>query len=131
MYNLQEKQNKNLNSLSKKLTKNVAFVRTIAVFPRYFLEIIIFLVLVPTSIIFFLNNENDLNSIIPILSSFIFGLYKLSPAVQSIFSAFVNIKTDLSAFEAFKGDLKLHQETDLDHVGNPEKNKVTLYLILL
>ena len=47
-------------------------------------------------------------------------MYKLSPAVQSIFSAFVNIKTDLSAFEAFKGDLKLHQETDLDHVGNPE-----------
>ena len=120
LYNLQEKQNKNLNSLSKKLTKNVAFVRTIAVFPRYFLEIIIFLILVPSSIIFFLNDQNDLNSIIPILSSFIFGLYKLSPAVQSIFSAFVNIKTDLSAFEAFKGDLKLHQETDLDHVGNPE-----------
>ena len=67
---------------------------------------------------FFLNNENDLNSIIPILSSFIFGLYKLSPAVQSIFSAFVNIKTDLSAFEAFKGDLKLHQ--DADYVGNSE-----------
>ena len=53
LYNLQEKQNKNLNSLSKKLTKNVAFVRTIAVFPRYFLEIIIFLILVPSSIIFF------------------------------------------------------------------------------
>ena len=123
LYNLQEKQIKNLNSLSKKLTKNVAFVRTIAVFPRYFLEIIIFLILVPSSIIFFLNDQNDLNSIIPILSSFIFGLYKLSPAVQSIFSAFVNIKTDLSAFEAFKGDLKLHQETDIDRVGNSETKK--------
>ena len=72
---------------------------------------------------FFLNDQNDLNSIIPILSSFIFGLYKLSPAVQSIFSAFVNIKTDLSAFEAFKGDLKLHQETDIDRVGNSETKK--------
>ena len=50
LYNLQKNIIKNLISISKKLAKNVAFVRTAAVFPRYFLEIIIFLILIPSTL---------------------------------------------------------------------------------
>ncbi len=112
LYNLQDNLYNKLKLLSKKLTKNVAFVRTSAVAPRYFLEILIFLILIPASLYTFINKDNDLNDILPIVTAFIFALYKISPAVQAIFSAFVNIKTDLSAYDTFKKDIHLIEKSE-------------------
>lgn len=123
LYNLQQTLHKNLSLLSEKLTINVAFVRTAAVAPRYLLEIIIFIILIPTSLFIFINEENNLNSIIPIISSFVFGLYKLSPAVQSIFAAFVNIKTDITAFEIFKDDIVINSTIE-DKIEDKPKEQI-------
>ena len=107
LYNLQENLYNKLKHLSEKLTRNVSFVRTSAVAPRYFLEILIFCILIPASLYTFVNKENNLNDVFPVVTAFIFGLYKISPAVQAIFSAFVNIKTDLTAYDTFKRDIHL------------------------
>ncbi len=112
LYNLQDKLNNKLKILSKKLTKNVAFVRTSAVAPRYFLEILIFLILIPASLYTFINKNNDLNDVLPIVTAFIFALYKISPAIQAIFSAFVNIKTDFTAYDTFKNDILLNEKSE-------------------
>lgn len=105
LYNLQKNITNNLINISEKLTKNVAFVRTTAVFPRYFLEIIIFLILIPSALLIFSFGESKIIEVLPIFSSFIFGLYKLSPAAQSIFTSIVSIKSEFSAFENFRADM--------------------------
>ena len=112
LYNLQDNLYNKLKLLSKQLTRNVSFVRTSAVAPRYFLEILIFLILIPASLYTFINKDNDLNDILPMVTAFIFALYKISPAVQAIFSAFVNIKTDFSAYDTFKRDIHLIEKLE-------------------
>jgi len=118
LYNLQDNLNFKLKTLSSKLTKNVSFVRTAAVVPRYFLEILIFLILIPVSLHTFIYGDNDLNNIFPIITSFIFALYKISPAVQSIFSAFVNMKTDITAYDFFKKDIQINEKLIKNHLNN-------------
>lgn len=125
LYNLQDNLYNKLRLLSKQLTKNVSFVRTSAVAPRYFLEILIFLILIPASLYTFINKDNDLNDILPMVTAFIFALYKISPAVQAIFSAFVNIKTDFSAYDTFKRDIHLIEK--LEDKNSKVKHKKIYY----
>ena len=125
LYNLQDNLYNKLRLLSKQLTKNVSFVRTSAVAPRYFLEILIFLILIPALLYTFINKDNDLNDILPMVTAFIFALYKISPAVQAIFSAFVNIKTDFSAYDTFKRDIHLIEK--LEDKNSKVKHKKIYY----
>ena len=53
------------------------------------------------------------------MTAFIFALYRISPAIQAIFAAFVNIKTDLSAFNTFKKDVQIYSYSN-------EKNLQTI-----
>ena len=121
LYNLDSSLVNNLKKLSLRLAKNVAFMKTVAVVPRYLLEIILFIVLIPLLIILFANQNNDFVNILPLLSAFIFGIYKLSPAIQSIFASVVNIRSDLTAFDSFKKDIENKSD-----VGRFEKNSFNI-----
>lgn len=123
LYDLQQNLYKKLSALSKKLTLNVSFVRTAAVTPRYLLEILIFIMIIPLSLYFFLYENQNLDTIFPTLTAFIFALYKISPAVQAIFAALVNIKTDYSAFDIFKNDIKMYEKTT-GRIFNYESKKI-------
>ncbi|WP_298910940.1 ABC transporter ATP-binding protein [uncultured Psychrobacter sp.] len=74
--------------------------------PRYFMELIAFGTMIGLVLLLIKLHEGNLGAVLPILAVYALAAFKLLPALQQIYSSIAQIKGNLSAFEAVKGDLE-------------------------
>ena len=74
--------------------------------PRYFMELIAFGSMIGLVLLLIKLHAGNLGAVLPILAVYALAAFKLLPALQQIYSNIAQIKGNLSAFEALKGDLK-------------------------
>lgn len=74
--------------------------------PRYFMELIAFGTMIGLVLLLIKLHEGNLGTVLPILAVYALAAFKLLPALQQIYSSVAQIKGNLSAFEAVKGDLE-------------------------
>jgi len=84
--------------------------------PKFWVELLAFGSIIILSMLLFFQSEQAFINMVPTLSVFIMGSYKLLPAFQQIYSNFSNIKSAQSALDNIKNDLI---------TGNLEANDVT------
>ena len=74
--------------------------------PRYFMELIAFGSMIGLVLLLIKLHEGNLGIVLPILAVYALAAFKLLPALQQIYSSLSQIKGNIAAFEALKGDLK-------------------------
>ena len=74
--------------------------------PRYFMELIAFGTMIGLVLLLIKLHEGNLGAVLPVLAVYALAAFKLLPALQQIYSSIAQIKGNLSAFEAIKGDLE-------------------------
>ena len=74
--------------------------------PRYFMELIAFGSMIGLVLLLIQWHEGNLGAVLPILAVYALAAFKLLPALQQIYSSLAQIKGNLAAFEAVKGDLE-------------------------
>ncbi len=74
--------------------------------PRYFMELIAFGSMIGLVLLLIKLHEGNLGAVLPILAVYALAAFKLLPALQQIYSSLAQIKGNLAAFEAVKGDLE-------------------------
>lgn len=84
--------------------------------PKFWVELLAFGSIIILAMLLFFQSEQAFINMVPTLSVFIMGSYKLLPAFQQIYSNFSNIKSAQSALDNIKNDLI---------TGNLEANDVT------
>lgn len=74
--------------------------------PRYFIELIAFGAMVSLVLVLIKLHSGNLGEVLPILAVYALAAFKLLPALQQIYSSISQIKGNIAAFEAVKGDLE-------------------------
>lgn len=74
--------------------------------PRYFMELIAFGTMIGLVLLLIKLHEGNLGTVLPILAVYALAAFKLLPALQQIYSSIAQIKGNLAAFEAVKGDIE-------------------------
>ena len=74
--------------------------------PRYFMELVAFGAMIGLVLLLIKLHEGNLGTVLPVLAVYALAAFKLLPALQQIYSSVAQIKGNLSAFEAVKGDLE-------------------------
>lgn len=80
--------------------------------PRYFMELIAFGSMIGLVLLLIKWHEGNLGAILPILAVYALAAFKLLPALQQIYASIAQIKGNLAAFEAVKGDLERSYESN-------------------
>jgi HlyD family secretion protein len=73
--------------------------------PRYFMELVAFGSMISLVLFFFIMQNGNSASILPILSVYAVSGMKLLPAFQQIFAAVSSIKSNIGAFESIQHDV--------------------------
>jgi ATP-binding cassette, subfamily B, bacterial PglK len=73
--------------------------------PRYFMELVVFGIMISLVLLLIKLHEGNLGTVLPILAVYALAAFKLLPALQQIYSSIAQIKGNISAFDAIKGDL--------------------------
>ncbi len=95
---------------SKNINKKIAFNRSIAITPRYLLELIFLGALSFIVIMSNVSQNSTLLTFIPTFTVYIFAGYKLLPSAQTIFSAATTLSSEISSYLRFKNDLKKNEQ---------------------
>ncbi len=74
--------------------------------PRYFMELIAFGSMIGLVLFLIKTHQGDLGTVLPILAVYALAAFKLLPALQQIYFSMTQIKGNVAAFEAIKGDLQ-------------------------
>ncbi|WP_298737854.1 ABC transporter ATP-binding protein [uncultured Psychrobacter sp.] len=74
--------------------------------PRYFMELIAFGSMIGLVLLLIKLHEGNLGVVLPILSIYALAAFKLLPALQQIYSSLAQIKGNVAAFDAVRGDLE-------------------------
>ena len=101
---------KNSNDWANAVGKNQA----IGQLPRYIVELIAFSIIV--GFVVYLtssSDENNFNTLFPVLSIYALGGLKLLPAFQAIFIYMTAIKSNINAYENIKQNLKEAKKQDV------------------
>ena len=89
-----------------KLSYSLGINRTIALAPRYFMELLGFATMIGLVLYLIKNSQGNLGLILPILSAYALAGMKLLPALQQIYHSIAQVKGNLSAYETIREDLK-------------------------
>lgn len=74
--------------------------------PRYFIELVAFGAMVSLVLVLIKLHSGNLGEVLPVLAVYALAAFKLLPALQQIYSSVSQIKGNVAAFEAVKGDLE-------------------------
>lgn len=87
--------------------------------PRYFIELIAFGAMISLVLVLIKLHSGNLGEVLPILAVYALAAFKLLPALQQIYSSISQIKGNVAAFEAVKGDLEQSSESQktADHTS--------------
>ena len=95
-----------------KLSYSLGINRTIALAPRYFMELLGFATMIGLVLYLIKNSQGNLGIILPILSAYALAGMKLLPALQQIYHSIAQVKGNISAYETIQEDLKNSTTTE-------------------
>ena len=95
-----------------KLSYSLGINRTIALAPRYFMELLGFATIIGLVLYLIKNSQGNLGIILPILSAYALAGMKLLPALQQIYHSIAQVKGNISAYETIQEDLKNSNATE-------------------
>ena len=95
-----------------KLSYSLGINRTIALAPRYFMELLGFATMIGLVLYLIKNSQGNLGIILPILSAYALAGMKLLPALQQIYHSIAQVKGNISAYETIQEDLKNSNATE-------------------
>ncbi len=82
--------------------------------PRYVMELVAFGSVILLIIYLLSKHNGEMGDILPVLSVFALGGFKLLPAFQNIYASVAQIKGGLSAFDEIENDLARSDNTDVN-----------------
>ena len=88
--------------------------QTLSDIPKYWGELIAFGTMISLVLFLLLTTEGNFTAIVPTLSMFAMGSYKLIPLFQQIYFSVAGIKFSQAALDSISKELKLHHK-NLDH----------------
>jgi ABC-type multidrug transport system fused ATPase/permease subunit len=106
---------------SNKVARAGAINQALSQIPRYALEFLAFTGLVSIVLTFYVINDGNISSILPIVSLFAIGAFKLLPAFQILFSSVSMIQGNISAIHSIKNDLNSASCIKEKHLQNSFK----------
>lgn len=83
---------------------------TLSQIPRFFLELVGFSIIIFIIIYLVWKYENNISSVLSIISMFVLALYRLMPSVNRIMSSYNNILFNLKALDIVHNDLMYESE---------------------
>ena len=109
---LEQIYSKRFSEPSKIVARNLASAASISQLPRFFLEAIAFggILLL---ILFMIRDSGSLNTVLPIISLYVFAGYRLMPAIQQIYSSFSQLIVVKPSLDELYNDLKNLKPTKL------------------
>ncbi len=109
---LEQIYSKRFSEPSKIVARNLASAASISQLPRFFLEAIAFggILLL---ILFMMGKSGSLNTVLPIISLYVFAGYRLMPAIQQIYSSFSQLIVVKPSLDELYNDLKNLKPTKL------------------
>lgn len=96
--------------------------KILAGYPRFLLEVLVIAIMV-AMLYLMTNNEKDLSHILPTLSLYAMGAYRLMPCLQVIFSGLAAIKERHAAFENIWDDFHTALKNNLK--TKPDSEEIT------
>jgi len=106
-------------------TKANILSNTLSHFPRLFLETIGFVIVISVLIYSIYSYKSDVKFILPTLSAFVLGLYRLLPSINRIYASYNRILFYLSSLDSINNDLSYSIE-NLGSEAIDFKNKIIL-----
>ncbi|WP_163560104.1 ABC transporter ATP-binding protein [Halomonas sp. NO4] len=96
--------------------------------PRYLMELVAFGSVIFLVLYLLKSHQNNLGSILPVLSVYALAGFKLLPACQEIYSTISNIRSNLAAFESIHDDLDASYEDQQPNrkLSNVDNNHLPL-----
>jgi ABC-type multidrug transport system fused ATPase/permease subunit len=104
IFNLQSVLKKKYQDINSENFYPQTIVRSINQLPRLLIEMISYIIVI-CSIIIFIYINNDYQSLLPLIAMYAFAGLKLLPAFQQIYLAVVNIRVGKISFDLIKSDL--------------------------
>ena len=108
----------------------LSFVRIIVIrdliarSPKFFIEGLIFTIIIVLVIFFSQKVDYSVNEILFSLSFFVICAYKIIPALQQIYVHTVTLKNHISAYKQIEGDLIAAKKiSDTEKIAKPEKEE--------
>ena len=99
---------------SRKLAHSQGTNQTLAMAPRYLMEMVAFGSMIFLVLFLLYSHEGNMRTILPSLAIYGLAGFKLMPAFQNIYQNIAKIKGGLPAYEAIKADLKASQAMPLN-----------------
>ncbi|MDK2083866.1 ABC transporter ATP-binding protein [Aliarcobacter butzleri] len=109
-----------------KLAYSTGINQVLSNIPRYFMELIAFGSIISLILYLIKIHEGNVGYILSILSIYALAGFKLLPAFQSIYSSLSTIRSEISAFESIKDDLRLAMRNDLPLKDEKLEKKIHL-----
>ena len=124
-----EKNYMNRYILSSQLyADTLALSQIISQLPRFFLEIIAYGGMI-VIVLVLLKNNNEITSVLPVITAYVFAGYKLIPALQGIYQACVNINFGNPRLKLLHKDImSLNLEKSINNKLNPISLKQNIEL---
>jgi ATP-binding cassette subfamily C protein len=94
-------------------------VGLVAALPKHFMDVAVFggVILV---LLYIITSDNNLKSVLPLLSFYVLAAYKLLPAIQKIFTSLVKIKHTIPSVKLLEDDLISYNHLD-ENQDKPKK----------
>lgn len=96
------------NKPSKTYTHVIAASQVISQLPSYVLEALAFGGIL-LMVIYLLATGRSVNGVLPLLGVYLFGIYRLMPALQQLFSSLTSIRSNAASLDAVYDDLKVDE----------------------
>ena len=105
---------KSFSKSSRIYAKAQASAQVVSLLPRFILEAVAFggVMLI---ILYFINLTGSFNSVLPIISLYVFAGYRLMPALQQIYASITQINFISSSLDRIYIDLKNFEAFETDH----------------
>ena len=114
---------------SKKYTHVTAATQVIGQLPSYILEALAFGCIL-LMVIYLLATGREVTTVIPLLTGYVFAIYRLMPALQQIFKSLSDLRGNVASLETVYRDLQTAEVAELPDRSSvptlPFKNKLEL-----
>jgi ABC-type bacteriocin/lantibiotic exporter with double-glycine peptidase domain len=94
---------------------------TISEVPQFFVEVLAFGALLSMSMYIFINNNQSIDNLLPVLGLYALGAVKIKPAVHNIYKSVANMKFGASSLDILMNDLQKEITSTIPQTISNEK----------
>ena len=103
-----------------------SIAQAISITPRYFLEILVIVAFIIITMFLYIKSDGNLSQILPILSIFIYGTFKLMPALQQAYQSFSKLKFVFPTVDLIYSEFKKFSSNSINYYSK-NVDKISLH----